>query len=79
MASSKSRRYTPQTERELNVPGLKVIGPVNDCFVATVDYRNYHLLKKPSGYAEDVAQELQRDGEEDRGAVEGPQMFLGKI
>lgn len=37
MAGSKSMRYSPKAERELNETGLKVLGLINDRFAATVD------------------------------------------
>lgn len=48
------------TERELDLPDLKVIESVKDRFTATVYYQNYHLLKKSSRYNTDVANELRK-------------------
>lgn len=52
---NKLKRYKTKAEREMYVPGLRVVRPVNGCFTAAVDYPNYHLLKKSSGYGDDVA------------------------
>lgn len=45
-------------EKELDVPGIKVIEPVNDHFEAEIDYQNYRLLKKTFRYDDNVAHEL---------------------
>lgn len=36
----------PKSGRRMDVPGLKVIKPVNDRFTTTVNYQTYHYLKK---------------------------------
>lgn len=57
---NKLRWCTQKPEKKLDVPGLKVIGPVNDRFVTAVENQNYGLLKKSSGQDYDVAHKPQK-------------------
>lgn len=63
-ARSKPKRCTPKLERDLDVPGLKVIETVNDLFITPVDYQSYCLLNKFSCYEHDVASKLHKTGKE---------------
>lgn len=54
MGGTNHTRYRPKLGRELDVPGHKVIKPVNDHLAGTVDHRNYCLRKGSSRYDEDV-------------------------
>lgn len=58
IAGIKSRQYTPKPERELDIPGPKVIEPFSDRFTVAVDYRNYRLLKTSSRYDNNVRHKL---------------------
>lgn len=60
MSDNKLRWYTPKPERDMDVAGLRVIEPINDHLAAAFDYRNYHLLKNPSCYNDDVEHELHK-------------------
>lgn len=42
------------------MPGLRVSEPISDRFSAALDYQIYGLLKKLSGYDEDVIQQLEK-------------------
>lgn len=57
-ASSRPRRKTPKSGKELDAPGLKLIVPVNSRALAVVGYRNFYPMKKLSRYDEDVAHKL---------------------
>lgn len=57
-AGKKLRQCTPKQEGELDVRVLKVIKPVNDPFIAVVNYHNYRLLPWLFGYGDEVAHEL---------------------
>lgn len=60
IAGTKSKRYTPKPERELDIPCVNVIGHVNDRLTTAVDYRNSSLLINASSYYNDVVNELQQ-------------------
>lgn len=60
VAGNKLRKYTPNLEREVDMSGLRVTGPVDDRFSAAADYQNYGLLKKLSFCDHDVAQKLRK-------------------
>lgn len=60
MAGCKLRGYNTNTERELDVSGLRIIEPFNDYYTATVDFWTYRLLNKSSWYDDYVAHELQK-------------------
>lgn len=54
---SRSRWYKSISEREQNVPDLRVVEPVNDLFTGAVQNRNYRLLRKSLRYDDNGAQE----------------------
>lgn len=54
-----SMPYKSKPERELDVPGFKVIVPVNERLAAAVEYRYYLLLKKSSYFDDDATHERQ--------------------
>lgn len=60
MVGRESMWYTPNLKRELDIPCLKLIEPVNDRLATAVDYRNYCLLKNFSRYDDDVAHDLNK-------------------
>lgn len=45
MPGNKLRRYKTNPERELDVPDLRVIEPVNNRFAVAVEYQSDCLLK----------------------------------
>lgn len=57
-ADNKLRWYELRPGRELDVPALRVVKPVNDRLTASIYYRNYRLLKESACYYDDVAHEL---------------------
>lgn len=60
MDNNKLRWYTPKLEQDLDLHGPRLIEPVNDRFVATVDYKNYPLPNNQYLYENYVAKELKR-------------------
>lgn len=57
---NQSRPYKSKPGREPDVPGLRVVEPVNERFAAAFDYRNYRFFKKSSCYDHDIAHELHK-------------------
>lgn len=60
MPDIRSGQDIPKQGKELHVPGLRVIEPVNDFFVAAVDYYYHRLRKKSSCNDDDVAHKLHK-------------------
>lgn len=60
MADRKSETNKPKTTKELDVPGLKVIEPINDRFASAVDCRNYRIIKSSSRNDNDQAHKLHK-------------------
>lgn len=67
--------YNTKPGLELDIPGLRVIEPVDDRFAATVDYEYYCLLSKLSHYDDDIPHELHEIVKEDSGTNKGPHLF----
>lgn len=61
---NKSRRLKTKPERQLDVLVLMLAEPINDCFDAAVNQRNYRFLKKSSRYDSDVTHEMHNMGQE---------------
>lgn len=57
-AGSKSKSNTRKTAKELEVPGLRPLKPVNDRSAAAVNYLNYCLIKNSSCYNDYVVRKL---------------------
>lgn len=58
--SYKLRRYKTKSERELDVPGLRVMETVNDRFATAINYLNFCHLNKLSCYVDNIAHEFQK-------------------
>lgn len=52
--------YKSNPERDLDIPGLRVVELYKDLLAAAFNYPNYHLLKKSSCYHDGVTHELHR-------------------
>lgn len=59
-AGARSKRDRSTSERDLDIPGLRVVEPVINLSAAHMDYRNFRLHKKSSHYDGDVINKLHR-------------------
>lgn len=57
---NKSMWYKTKPERELDVPVLRVIEPINLRLATAVDHQIYRFLENSSSYVNDVAHELHK-------------------
>lgn len=59
MAGNRLLEYTSKPENEPDIPGIRIIVPLNDRLTAVLDYQKYRLLDSLFCYDNDVVHECQ--------------------